>query len=212
MKWRYSVRQRQTERSRAAVPDRLDVVARFPRSVGKAGCSPGIARRQSAGYRRRRSQDLAHLLQRLSAITALLTLPLAAETHLKQFSHKKHLELGNIAPVIANAIDRGTYLSPPGDERRFLNSTNPCMACHRGLDKSDRISAANMPRMADCLVCHNTIDPPDSCYLCHTKDSQLRPASHTRNFLDLHARTNSGLDLLSCAVCHGRKFTCLDCH
>ncbi len=123
---------------------------------------------------------------------------------LKEFSHKKHLALGNVAPVIAQAIDRGMYLSPPGDIRRFLNSGNPCQACHRGME--------DMPVMADCLVCHNQTDPPDSCQFCHRANVALKSANHSPDFLDAHNRKNSGLDKQTCAVCHGRKFSCLGCH
>ena len=132
---------------------------------------------------------------------------------LKEFSHAKHLKLGNVAPVIAGAIDKGTYLGRDGAKiRPFLNSSNPCVACHRGLEESDAVSRANMPQMADCLVCHNQIDLPDSCVFCHPKGAQLKPASHVSGFLDTHSNKKSGLDLQSCAVCHGRKFTCLGCH
>ena len=132
---------------------------------------------------------------------------------LKEFSHAKHLKLGNVAPVIAGAIDKGTYLGLDGATiRPFLNSTNPCMACHRGLEESDAVSRANMPQMADCLVCHNQIDLPDSCGFCHPKGAQLKPANHVPDFLDTHTNKKSGLDMQSCAVCHGRKFTCLGCH
>ena len=143
----------------------------------------------------------------LFASTALAQVP-----PLKEFSHKKHLELGNVAPVIANAIDKGTYLGKPGDIRGQLNSNNPCMACHRGMAESDRVSKINMPQMADCLVCHNKIDPPDTCAFCHPADAKLKPVNHAADFLDTHTRKNSGLDYTSCAVCHDRKFTCLGCH
>ena len=74
------------------------------------------------------------------------------------------------------------------------------------------LQAANMPQMADCIVCHNTIDPPDSCAFCHPKGAQLKPASHVAGFLDTHTNKNQNLDLKSCAVCHGKTFTCLGCH
>ena len=132
---------------------------------------------------------------------------------LKEFSHAKHLKLGNVAPAIAGAIDKGTYLGRDGAKiRPLLNSSNPCVGCHRGLEESDAVSQANMPQMADCLVCHNQIDPPDSCAFCHPKGAQLKPASHVPGFLDTHSNKKSGLDIQSCAVCHGRKFTCLGCH
>jgi hypothetical protein len=162
---------------------------------------------------------LAHSLQRIAIAVFACAIATLAQNQtarppvkLKAFSHKTHLKLGNIAPVIAGAIDRGTYLSPPGDIRRFLNSKNPCEACHRGLEESTQVSKANMPQMADCLVCHNKIDPPDSCEFCHDKGAQLKPANHTPDFLDSHPRKSLGLDMKTCAVCHGRKFTCLGCH
>jgi hypothetical protein len=133
---------------------------------------------------------------------------------LKEFSHPKHLKLGNVAPVIAAAIDKGTYLGKNGAEiRPLLNSSNQCEACHRNLENSEKVSRANMPQMADCLVCHNEVEPPYSCEFCHPQDAQLKPPEiHPANILDTHTKKNAIADKESCAVCHGRKFTCLGCH
>ncbi len=134
------------------------------------------------------------------------------KTLLAHFSHAQHLKLGNVAPVIAAAIDHGTYLSPPGNERELLNTKNQCAACHRGMEQSEQVSEALLPRMADCLVCHNDIDPPDSCSFCHAQGAQLTPSSHTKDFLDSHTSGKLGLDKTTCAVCHGRRFKCMGCH
>jgi hypothetical protein len=40
----------------------------------------------------------------------------------------------------------------------------------------------------------------------------LKPANHTADFLDSHSRKQTVLDKATCAVCHGRRFTCLGCH
>jgi hypothetical protein len=128
------------------------------------------------------------------------------------FSHATHAKLGNIAPVIARAIDSGGYLSPPGDLRKSLDTKNQCLACHRGIDTSDKVTRAALPQMADCLVCHNRIDPPDSCIQCHGDDKDLKPASHTADFLDSHTNPAAKIEKTGCAVCHGRTFTCLGCH
>ena len=172
---------------------------------------------------------MAHLLQRLT-VAFLAVSAFAADTppaerwppvQLKPFNHKKHLALGNIAPVIARAIDSGTYLTPkkdlPADFRAQLNTTNQCEACHRGLAESTEVTLANMPRMADCLVCHDQIELPYSCAFCHPKDAKLKPtATHTPDFLDKHPKTlkekGGPLEKESCAVCHGVKFRCLGCH
>ena len=134
---------------------------------------------------------------------------------LSQFNHRQHLRMGNIAPVIAAAIGSKEYLSAPGDLRRLLGSKNACEACHRGLPESDAVTDAAFPKMADCLVCHvkiEKIDPPFSCAACHAKSFHLMPASHDVQWLDFHATGKANMDRQSCAVCHGRKFTCRGCH
>jgi hypothetical protein len=135
-----------------------------------------------------------------------------AKTLLARFDHQKHLRLGNVAPVIAAAIDSKAYLSSADDIRRHLNSKNACAACHRGMEESNAVTRSALPQMADCLVCHSHVEPPFSCEICHAKDAQLKPATHTPDFLDSHTRKTAKLDKPSCAVCHGRKFNCLGCH
>lgn len=139
-----------------------------------------------------------------------VTIKSPAPTRLARFPHERHLKLGNIAPVLAAAIDSRQYLSDPGHIRSQLNTTNACLACHRGIDQSDAVGKAYFPQMADCLVCHNKIAPPDSCAFCHGGDANLKPATHTNDWLDKH--TNKAWEKGSCAVCHGRRFTCLGCH
>ncbi|MGH9632001.1 MAG: cytochrome c3 family protein [Bryobacteraceae bacterium] len=134
------------------------------------------------------------------------------QVFLARFNHQQHLKLGNIASVIAAAIDSGAYLSRPGDIRRHLNTKDPCAACHRGLQESDAVTPAAFPQMADCLVCHSKVDPPFSCSTCHVESPKLKPASHDSNWFDFHGSGKANLDKPSCAVCHGRTFTCQGCH
>jgi hypothetical protein len=129
-----------------------------------------------------------------------------------KFNHQFHLKLGNVASVIARAIDTKAYLSPPGDLRAQLNTKVACAACHRGLEHSDEVSAAAFPRMADCLVCHNKIEPPFTCGKCHDERANLKPANHTPDYLESHSKRGTIQNKESCAVCHGRQFTCLGCH
>jgi hypothetical protein len=141
-----------------------------------------------------------------------VAIPGSPTTRLAHFSHQQHLKIGNIAPAIAAAIDKKQYLQPPGDTRGHLNSTNPCQACHRGLEESTQVSAVNMPRMADCIVCHTQIDNPFSCEKCHVKGDNLKPASHVEGFMSAHSSGTLNLDKASCTVCHGTNFRCLGCH
>jgi hypothetical protein len=146
------------------------------------------------------------------AATVPVPAPDKRPTRLTRFSHALHLRMGDVAPFLAAAIDRHNYLQPSGDIRRHLNTGNPCEACHRGLEESDRVTRTALPRMADCLVCHTPIDPPFSCETCHAKDAPLKPAGHTATFMDAHSSGKLALDKSTCAVCHGRTFTCMGCH
>ena len=140
-----------------------------------------------------------------------VAIPAPATTNVVHFSHSQHLKLGNVvAQVIASSIDKNEYLQPPGDIRRHLDTKNTCQACHRGLEESDAVTHANMPQMADCLVCHNQIDNPFSCEQCHAKTANLKPASHIPEFHNTHSKP--AVDKTGCAVCHGRSFRCLGCH
>ncbi len=136
-------------------------------------------------------------------------------TRVARFNHQQHLKFGNVSKVIVAAIDKQNYLSakPPYDTRRHLEGNqNACVACPRGLEESEAVTHENLPQMADCLVCHSKIDPPDSCAICHAKTMKLTPASHVEGFFSSHSSGKLNLDKTSCATCHGRRFTCLGCH
>ncbi len=147
---------------------------------------------------------------------AIDTAPLTARepaTRSYRFDHRFHLELGNVAPLIAAAIDGGNYFGKPRAARRFLETDNPCAACHRGLEESLAVdSKLHLPRMGDCIVCHSEIDNPFTCPDCHHEDAELLPADHTREFIELHSTGKIVLDKLSCLPCHGRNFPCMGCH
>jgi hypothetical protein len=134
----------------------------------------------------------------------------AARTY--RFNHQFHLQMGNVAPLIAAAIDEKKYLGKPANLRARLDTANECEACHRGLAETDVAGQANLPQMSDCLVCHSQIDNPFSCRKCHVEGVNLKPADHTRQFADTHSTGRLGLDKATCLPCHGRNFTCMGCH
>ena len=145
-------------------------------------------------------------------------IPAPPATNLTRFSHALHLKIGDVAPFLAAAIAHKNYLQTPGDQtswiRTRLGTHDPCQACHRGLEESDRVTHAALPQMADCLVCHTVIEAPFSCWDCHALDAELRPASHTEipHFMDAHSSGKLQLDKSTCALCHGRNFRCMGCH
>lgn len=87
-----------------------------------------------------------------------------------------------------------------------------CMFCHKGLNESPAASKAAYPPMTDCLVCHNKIENPFSCETCHSPKANLKPASHSADWIDRHNRKTTVLDKPSCVPCHGVNFRCLGCH
>ena len=140
------------------------------------------------------------------------TIPPPPAVRISKFSHELHLRMGNVAPILAAAMDHHNYLQPADDIRRHLNTKNVCGACHRALEESDRVTRAALPQMADCLVCHTVIEPPFSCEDCHSKGADLKPASHNQpHFLDIHSRPGQ-IEKTGCAVCHGKTFQCMGCH
>src|SRR5437870_5274316 len=76
-----------------------------------------------------------------------------------------------------------------------------CVSCHSSVQTSTRLEDNNLPAVAVCLGCHKEV-----------AIGTLKPTNHTPDFIDAHNRKNANLDKASCAVCHGRKFTCLGCH
>ena len=135
-----------------------------------------------------------------------------------RFNHELHLKLGNPAPVLLKAIETKAYIPGLGAEPALIQphlekALVACTACHRGMTGvTGKLARENYPHMSDCLVCHNRIDNPFSCEKCHVEDAkELRPASHRVNgFADGHS--SKSVAKAECAVCHGRKFTCLGCH
>ena len=87
-----------------------------------------------------------------------------------------------------------------------------CAFCHKGLEQSEAVSKAAYPPMTDCLVCHNKIENPFSCETCHSTKANLKPTSHTDDWIDRHNRKSTVLDKPSCIPCHGKSFRCLGCH
>src|SRR5260370_32559420 len=85
--------------------------------------------------------DSAHFFRTATVRKRLLLLfaiaTLSAQTPpLKEFNHKKHLKLANVAPVIAAATANGKYLAHGERIRPVLNSTTPCFACPHRLEAS----------------------------------------------------------------------------
>lgn len=137
------------------------------------------------------------------------------KTTVHRFSHAQHVQT-NPGPLIAAAIKSKTWLGAAKEAPKRLNASNACTSCHHDIEESEAITEAtgkaHYPRMADCLTCHNQINPPESCKTCHDPATNFRPADHTAAFVDGHAQKGAVADKQSCYGCHGRNFTCKGCH
>lgn len=137
---------------------------------------------------------------------------------LKDFNHRLHLSLGNVASAIAAAIDQKTYLGSPNRTdmlklRAGLITDDPCQACHRGLAQASTAPGkAHCPNMEDCLARHNQTDAPFRCERCHPAGLKLKPANHSPDFLGRHTSGKLNLDKTTCAAFHGKRFPCQGCH
>jgi len=146
-----------------------------------------------------------------------MEIPPARPTRVQKFNHARHITAGNAAPAILAAVRNKTYLgATPPPEAELAATKEVCVGCHHGIPASeaiahDKITKANFPSMADCLVCHSKINPPESCKQCHSEPAvKFRPDSHVAGFLEKHSQP--GVERKACATCHGRVFTCRDCH
>lgn len=135
-----------------------------------------------------------------------------------KFNHQRHLSFGNVAPVIAAAIQAKGYhnssagAAPGPALESQLATAGACTACHRGIERSTLVDGTHFPAMQDCLVCHPKIDPPFSCEKCHDAGDHLKPVSHANDFMDRHTTGKLGLNKVTCVVCHGTGFRCMGCH
>lgn len=112
-----------------------------------------------------------------------------------------------------------------------------CAQCHGDLSRAERATRASLPRMQQCLTCH---DQPDAaargeaksaCDTCHLPavagvaggrlrtsfpEGELKPpawlrgAAHTPDFTETHKR-KAGEDSSFCATCHTED-SCASCH
>jgi len=109
-----------------------------------------------------------------------------------------------------------------------------CTTCHYGISASTDLASSTLPKMTDCVNCHEVSKRiassyrMDNCELCHINrpsgrapdiySSMVKPASHTESFR-LHHGEDASKPGAPCFVCHlnvepsavGQR-QCLNCH
>lgn len=122
-----------------------------------------------------------------------------------------HSDLEN--PRRVSRIDR---YSQKFSHEKHLNTGLDCLACHAAVVSKETAAAIILPSMGECLQCHETRAVLTECSSCHLPEENLRPVSHTPNFLHNHsdlARNNMipGSRNLACTTCHKIDY-CQTCH
>ena len=100
--------------------------------------------------------------------------------------------------------------------QRHYGAGVECAACHKGVARSDAISAESRPTKDDCLRCHGKAGLSSDCSLCHREIRRdFEPRSHRQNWALHHGQiARSGQDRPSvnrCKLCHADSF-CAACH
>lgn len=112
----------------------------------------------------------------------------AIQKYSAKFSHKMHIGAGLNCENCHSQIKQSTY---PGD-------------------------LLSLPTMSDCMSCHQNKAVSNECSTCHLPGENLKPVSHTPNFIHSHgdmARIGSTEMNVNtnCATCHQPQF-CQQCH
>lgn len=86
-----------------------------------------------------------------------------------------------------------------------------CNQCHDGISHKATASPSNeyLPDMQKCMQCHEVPEEIEGCYMCHSEDENLRPASHTTLWEHSHGNFRASKD--DCMSCHSDNF-CVTCH
>lgn len=67
-----------------------------------------------------------------------------------------------------------------------------------------------LPEKPQCRGCHATVSGYEDCRVCHARDEELVPASHTPEWISFHG-IDAGWDQGACETCHTQT-DCQDCH
>ncbi len=89
-----------------------------------------------------------------------------------------------------------------------------CKSCH--VEFPHKKDSLIKPVMQVCYNCHGLnhgkkILAPADCSTCHPKSFNLKPVSHTQNWMLYLHKTESSYNLSQCLMCHKEK-ECVDCH
>lgn len=132
-----------------------------------------------------------------------------------QFNHKIHVQLTDLMLGFATS-DSADEPGKAGEIGTLLDETSEvCLACHRGMKSAAAGGLENYPTMQRCLACHEEEgDAMNHCATCHLPEADLLPSSHQSDtFFDNHSSEDANHDSDVCRICHTPGFNpCTQCH
>jgi len=99
---------------------------------------------------------------------------------------------------------------------RHVTAGLECQDCHEAVALKEEVGEYLLPGMLECQDCHDRKNASLECESCHMPEDELRPPSHTPDFVHAHsdlARNNAHetFSSFTCQTCHDDNF-CQDCH
>jgi hypothetical protein len=106
--------------------------------------------------------------------------------------------------------------SPKFSHKKHVASGLECESCHADVVQAEEAGAYVLPKMMDCMNCHQGKAVSNECSTCHLREENLLPASHVPTFKHNHsdlarAQVKDISADMTCTTCHTQNF-CQDCH
>ena len=114
-----------------------------------------------------------------------------------------------IAPVLAGSLALAAGLSSvdavrSGHRYHVEDEELACVECHSSIPQSALSNDRNVPGHRECSECHDQVDEPDECGLCHTDvDGAAATANPKREVIYSH-KAHAEREI-RCVECHQRK-------
>lgn len=114
------------------------------------------------------------------------------------------------------AVPRVEKYSQKFSHVKHLQTDRECSNCHAEVTKKEVASPYILPKMVDCINCHETKIVSNVCESCHMAEDNLKPSSHKPNFIHAHSdlARNDMAEIsndMTCKTCHQPSY-CQNCH
>lgn len=86
-----------------------------------------------------------------------------------------------------------------------------CEKCHGDVEKSEVMTRHYLPKMTQCVTCHQVSDQVGYCNTCHASQEDLRPTNHKLLTWKSAHGIESQQHLTDCMLCH-TSHACAECH